>query len=89
MTVEELSAWLIEEGLAEFSRGYGQACGDDMAEKLLAKFNITLKTADHKARPTNSIGHIDNVWCRICGEPITIVETSDTSALWVHKKERS
>lgn len=37
---EELVKWLLDEGLAEDKAGYGHASADELADKLLARFDI-------------------------------------------------
>lgn len=40
MTADELARWLTERGLAEEQRGYGHATGEQIAEALLAAFDV-------------------------------------------------
>lgn len=41
-----LADWLVANGLAEKERGYGHASGEDIAEKLLAAFDVRFKEPD-------------------------------------------
>ena len=40
-TVDKLTRWLLERGLGEERQGYGHATCEDIAEQLLAEFDIT------------------------------------------------
>ena len=46
ISTEELAAWLVDHGLAEFSAGYGHASGEHVAEELLAAFTIEPKVIE-------------------------------------------
>lgn len=40
ITMDELSVWLIDKGLAEAERGHGHATGTELAETLLSAFKM-------------------------------------------------
>jgi hypothetical protein len=44
ISVEALGDWLVDNGYAEAQRGYGHATGEEIAEALLSRFRITIKT---------------------------------------------
>lgn len=39
-TTEELAAWLLDRGYAERDSGYGHVSADELAEALMAEFDI-------------------------------------------------